>query len=217
MDPGQPGTPNQVQDQASSHPPRPTELRQEEWYANNKGGGTYKGSSDKGGKGKGKRKGSDSPFLGKGVEEYLAHGQPQGAALRAWQRAQGQAQASAPAQNTSPEGAVPTLNPTDTFWVTEPELDPSVALAVRLSLEEESKEAAGRHQVEEHAQLALSLAETGDPSGGSQHGKRRGGPHNKRSPKARSTQHQRTLRRSRRLRAISVMKSHLLPKGRDER
>ena len=141
MDPGQPGTPNQGQDQASSHPPRPTELRQEEWYANNKGGWTYKGSSGKGGKGRGKGKGSDPPSLGKGVEEYLAHGQPQGAALRAWQRSRGQAQAQTP----NP-GPVPTPNLTDTFWVTEPERDPSVALAVRLSLEEEAKEAARRHK-----------------------------------------------------------------------
>ena len=77
------------------------------------------------------------------MEEYLAHGQPQGAALRPWQRAQGQAQARTPTP-----GAVPTPNLIDTFWVTEPERDPSVALAVRLSLEEEAKEAARRHQVE---------------------------------------------------------------------
>ena len=97
------------------------------------------------------------------MEEYLTNGQPQGAALKAWQKAQRQAQAPAPAQITSPEGEALTTKPTDTFWVTEPELDPSVALAVRLSVEEEAKEAARVHQLEEDAQLALSLAEEGDP------------------------------------------------------
>ena len=105
MDPSQTGcTPSKRQDQASCRPTRPTELRQEECYAKNKEGWTYKGNSGKAGKGKVKGKGSDRPFLGKGVEEYLTHGQPQGAALRAWQKAQGQAQAPAPAQTTSPEG-----------------------------------------------------------------------------------------------------------------
>ena len=70
--------------QASGRPARPTGLRQDEWYANNKGGWTYKGSSGKAGKGKGKGKGSDPPFLGKCVVEYLTHGQPQGAALPAF-------------------------------------------------------------------------------------------------------------------------------------
>ena len=91
----------------------------------------------------------------------MTHGQPQGGPLRAGQAPQRQAPASA--QTTSPEGAATTQNPRETFWVKEPELAPSVAIAVTLSLEEEAKEAPRRQQVKEEAQLALCLAEEGDP------------------------------------------------------